>query len=105
MIFGSNSDEGGLFTLGTFRGLNISATQYQTFLTENFGPAASIVAKQYPLTLPAFNESGLPPAFAAINPIITQVQLTCPAYQAMLKTQANNIPEYTYLNSHVRNCQ
>lgn len=105
MIFGSNSDEGGLFTLGTFGGLNISPTQYQTFLTENFGPAASIVSEQYPLTLPAFNKGNISPAFAAINTIITQAQFTCPAYQAMLKAQANNISVYTYLNSHAPNCQ
>jgi carboxylesterase type B len=104
MIFGSNADEGGLFTLGTFEEgfVSINATQYSTFLTENFGSAASLVAKQYPLS--AFNKSSFP-AFEAINTIITQAQFTCPLYQAMLKAQANNVPVYTYLNSHVPACQ
>jgi len=103
MIFGSNLDEGGIFTLETFRSPIISPANYSAFLTENFGPAASLVAKQYPLTLPAFNQSGFP-AFAAMNTILTQAQFTCPAYQAMLKAQSNNIPVYTYLNSHVPHC-
>lgn len=104
MIFGSNADEGGLFTLGTFQEgfTSINATQYSTFITENFGPAASLVAKQYPLT--AFNNTAFP-AFNAINSIITQAQFTCPLYQAMLKAESNNIPVYTYLNSHVPACQ
>ncbi|KAN0116667.1 alpha/beta-hydrolase [Hyaloscypha variabilis] len=103
MMFGSNSDEGGIFTLATYRSPLLSAANYSGFLTENFGPAASIVEKQYPLTLPAFNQTGFP-AFAAINTILTQAQFTCPAYQAMLKAQSNNIPIYTYLNSHVPSC-
>jgi carboxylesterase type B len=104
MIFSSNADEGDLFTLGTYRSPRISAANYSSFLTANFGPAASIVVKQYPLTLPAFNSTGVP-AFAAINTIFTQAQFHCPAYQAMLKAQSNNIPVYTYLNSHTPSCQ
>jgi hypothetical protein len=60
MIFSSNADEGDLFTLGTYRSPRISAANYSSFLTANFGPAASIVVKQYPLTLPAFNSTGVP---------------------------------------------
>jgi carboxylesterase type B len=104
MIFGSNADEGGLFALGTYMSPVISPENYTIFLNENFGTAASLVAQQYPLTLPAFNKSGFP-AFTAISTIITQAQFTCPAYQAMLKAQANNISVYTYLNSHVPSCQ
>jgi carboxylesterase type B len=104
MIFGSNADEGGLFTLGTYQSANISAANYSSFLATNFGPAASIVAKQYPLTLPAFVSTGFP-AFAAISTIITEAQFHCPGYQAMLKTQSNNIPVYAYLNSHTPSCQ
>jgi carboxylesterase type B len=103
MIFGTNSDEGGLFTLATYRSPLLSAANYSAFLAENFGPAASLVAKQYPLTLPAFNQTGFP-AFAAINTVLTQAQFTCPAYQAMLTAQSNNIPVYTYLSSHVPAC-
>jgi carboxylesterase type B len=104
MIFGSNNDEGGLFTLGTYDTILLSEANYSSFLTANFGPAASIVAKQYPLTLPAFNSSKFP-AFTAVSTIITQAQFLCPAYQALLKAQSNNIPVYTYLNSHVPSCQ
>jgi carboxylesterase type B len=104
MIFGSNADEGGLFALGTYMSPIISPENYTIFLNENFGTAASLVAQQYPLTLPAFNKSGFP-AFTAISTIITQAQFTCPAYQAMLKAQANNISVYTYLNSHIPSCQ
>jgi carboxylesterase type B len=104
MIFGSNADEGGLFALGTYQTVNISAANYSSFLTSNFGPAASIVEQQYPLTLPAFKSTGFP-AFAAITTIITEAQFHCPAYQAMLKAQSNNIPVYVYLNSHTPSCQ
>ena len=104
MMFGSNSDEGGLLTLGTYSTANISVANYTSFLTSNFGPAASIVENQYPLTLPAFASTRFP-VFAAINTIITEAQFRCPAYQAMLKAQSNNIPVYTYLNSHTPSCQ
>ena len=104
MIFGSNADEGALFALGTFLSVEISAANYSAFLKSNFGPAASIVAKQYPLTLPAFNATGFP-AYAAISTIITQSLFHCPAYQAMLKSQANNVPVYAYFNSHTPSCQ
>ena len=103
MIFGSNANEGALFALGTYESVVISAANYSSFLTDNFGPAASIVAKQYPLTLPAFNSTPYP-AFAAISTIITEAQFHCPAYQAMLKAQANNIPVYAYFNSHIPSC-
>jgi carboxylesterase type B len=104
MIFGSNSDEGGIFTLGTYFTPIISPANYSAFLTANFGRAASLVASQYNLSLPAFNSTKAP-EFAAINTIITQAQFLCPAYQAMLKAQINNIPVYTYLNSHTPSCQ
>ena len=104
MIFGSNANEGALFALGTYDSATISEANYTSFLAENFGPAASIVAKEYPLTLPAFNSTGFP-EFAAISTIITEAQFRCPAYQAMLKAQSNNIPVYTYLNSHTPHCQ
>ena len=104
MMFGSNANEGGLFALGTYLSVEISEANYSIFLTDNFGPAASIVANQYPLTLPVFNSTGFP-AFAAISTIITEAQFRCPAYQAMLKSQSNNIPVYTYLNSHIPSCQ
>ena len=104
IIFGSNANEGGLFALGTYKTANISAGNYSSFLATNFGPAASIVEKQYPLTLPAFKSTGFP-AFAAISTIITEAQFHCPAYQAMLKAQSNNIPVYAYFNSHTPSCQ
>jgi carboxylesterase type B len=103
MIFGWNSDEGGIFTLGTY-GPIISAANYSAFLVANFGPEAPLVAKQYNLSLPAFSSSKFG-GFEAISTIITQAQFTCPAYQAMLKAQSNNIPVYTYLNSHSPSCQ
>jgi carboxylesterase type B len=104
MIFGSNSEEGSIFALGTYLTPIISPANYSAFLNTNFGPAASLVAKEYPLSLPAFNSTSFP-EFEAINTILTQTQFHCPVYQAMLKAQANNIPVYTYLNSHTPSCQ
>jgi carboxylesterase type B len=104
MIFGSNKDEGELFALGAYQTANVSASEYSSFLTTNFGPAAPIVEKQYPLTLPAFASTGFP-AFAAISTIITESLFHCPAYQAMLKAQSENIPVYAYFNSHTPTCQ
>jgi carboxylesterase type B len=104
MIFGSNENEGALFALGTFQTANVSASQYSAFLATNFGPAASIVGNQYPLTLPAFVATGFP-AFAAISTIITESLFHCPAYQALLKAQSQNIPVYAYFNTHTPSCQ
>lgn len=103
IIFGSNANEGNIFTLGTFLSPIVSPANYSKFLSENFGPAASAVEKEYPLSLPAFNASGIP-GFEAISTIITQAQFHCPIYQALLKAEENNIPVYTYLNSHIPTC-
>jgi len=109
MIFGSNINEGGLFALGAYLSPVVSADNYTIFLNQNFGAAANLVAKQYPLTLPQFTtpgKAGSPasPAFEAISAIITDAQFTCPLYQAMLKAEAINMPVYTYLNKHVPHC-
>jgi carboxylesterase type B len=109
MIMGSNANEGGLFALGAYMSPTVSPDNYTTFLNENFGSAAPLVAKQYPLTLPAFTvpgKEGSPasPAFLAVSTIITDAQFTCPLYQALLKAKANNIPVYSYFNSHVPTC-
>ena len=102
MIFGSNNIDGGIFTIATY-GANPSAANYSSFLAANFGPAASIVAEQYPLTLPAFTSTGIP-GFAAIATVMTEAMLYCPVYQAMTRALSNNIPVYTYLNSHTPHC-
>lgn len=102
MIIGSNSLEGGLFTIATY-GADPSAANYSSFLATNFGPAASTVAEQYPLTLPAFTSTGKP-GFAAIATVMTEAMFYCPVYQALLKAESNNIPVYTYLNSHTPSC-
>jgi carboxylesterase type B len=102
MIIGSNSLEGGIFTLGTY-GIEISAANYSSFLTTSFGPAASTVAEQYPLTLSAFTSTGKP-GFAAIATVMTEAMFYCPVYQALLKAESNDIPVYTYLNSHTPSC-
>jgi carboxylesterase type B len=104
MIFGSNAMEGALFVLGTYQSPNITAANYSSFLTTNFGPAASIVEQQYPLNLSAFASTGYP-AFAAMTTIITEALFHCPSYQALLKAEANNIPAYAFLNSHTPSCQ
>jgi carboxylesterase type B len=109
MIFGSNINEGGLFALGAYLTPVVSADNYTIFLNQNFGAAANLVAKQYPLTLPQFTapgQAGSPasPAFEAISAIITDAQFTCPLYQAMLKAESINMPVYTYLNKHVPHC-
>jgi carboxylesterase type B len=109
MIFGGNADEGGLFAIGAFDAVNVSAANYTIFLQQNFGAGADLVAMQYPLTLPAFTTpekegSPLSPAFIAIANIITDVQFTCPLYQAMLKATANNISVYSYTSQHTPSC-
>jgi carboxylesterase type B len=113
MVFGSNLNEGGLFALGDFASVNVSADNYTIFLNGNFGAGAPLVAAKYPLTLAAFNSFPSPPpgfpspspAYLAISAILTDAQFVCPLHQAMLKAEANNIPVYTYLNSHVPTCQ
>ena len=102
MVIGTNSIEGGIFTITTY-GVDVSAANYSSFLATSFGAAASTVAEQYPLTLPAFKATGLA-GFAAIATVMTEAMFYCPAYQALLKAQSNNIPVYTYLNSHTPSC-
>ncbi len=102
MIIGSNSLEGGIFTLATY-GADPSAANYTSFLDTNFGPGASAIAAQYPLTLPAFTSTGKP-EFAAIATVMTDAMFYCPVYQALLKAESNNISVYTYLNSHTPSC-
>ena len=55
--------------------------------------------------MPAFVATGFP-AFAAISTIITEALFHCPAYQAMMKAQSQNIPVYARTSSsHTPSCQ
>jgi carboxylesterase type B len=96
-----DANEGALFVLGQYQSPNISTEDYTTFLHDNFGSAASTVAKAYPLT--AFQASPVP-VFTAMSTIITDASYFCPAYRALKLAAKNGVPAWTYLWNHTDTC-
>lgn len=94
--------EGALFVLGQF-GFppEITAAEYTTFLQDNFGSAAPLIAKTYPLS--AFNSTPFP-AFFAMEVIITDVSYKCLANRALNLAVQNGVPAWTYLWNHTPSC-
>ena len=97
----TDSNEGALFVLGQFQSTTITTAEYTTFLHDNFGSAAPLVAQAYPIA--AFNSSPFP-AFTAMAEIITDVSYFCPAYRALNLAVQNGIPAWTYLFNHTPSC-
>lgn len=96
-----------MFTLGQvasdFGGslAGITADYYTTFLQDNFGSAASLVEKSYPMSM--FNSTGYP-GFFAISTVITESSYLCSAYRGLNRAVEKGIPVWTYLFSHQPSC-
>jgi carboxylesterase type B len=99
----TDHQEGYIFALAQFPS-NFSAANasaYSVFIQDNFGPAASLVAKSYPLS--RFNGSSLP-VLTAISTIITDAAYKCPAYRGLRRALQNNVPVWAYDFQHTSSC-
>lgn len=97
------SQDGSLFALAQYSNDPHSATaqNYTTFLTENFGSAATQIEQYYPLS--AFNASPYP-AFTAMGTVMTSASYLCTAYRGAKTAINKNIPAWVYLFAHSPNC-
>ena len=91
-----------MFALGQFAtapggAASATAQDYKTFLTDNFGSAASLIEKYYPLS--AFNATPFP-AFFAIEKVLTDATYLCSSYRGLNRAVEKGIPVWTYLFSH-----
>ncbi|KAI2626767.1 alpha/beta-hydrolase [Hypoxylon sp. NC1633] len=102
-IVGSNTDDGSLFVLGQYQAAAILGTlkqsDYDAFLTYNFGPQASRVNQTYSLTS-VFKGS----VAAAMTTVLTDVSYKCPTYRALLQAEKKGIPVWTYSFNHQPTC-
>jgi len=73
--------------------LEITPAAYSAYLQVNFGPAASLVASQYPLA--AFNNTPYP-AFSALVQIIADADFFCPSYAGLTVAAKKGTPVWTY---------
>ncbi|KAI1413639.1 alpha/beta-hydrolase [Hypoxylon sp. FL1857] len=102
-IIGSNANEGSLFVLGGFGEaalLNqLNQSQYDEFLTYNFGPLAARVNETYSAAS-AFNGS----VAKAMVTIVSEVSYQCPSYRALKTAESHSLPVWSYRFTHVPSC-
>ena len=80
---------------------NVTSDVYASFLQAQFGPAASLVAQKYPISL--FNHTPYP-AFFAYDTVSTDYEYKCPAYRGLSRAVQKGIPVWTYLYNHTLSC-
>lgn len=90
---------------------NLTAADYKVFLQGDFGPAASIIEKYYPLSafVSAVKELGQPAGtgvFEAIIRVLTDAHFKCPTYESAVATARNgkNVSVWTYEFTHNSTC-
>lgn len=88
---------------------NLTAADYTAFLQGDFGPAAQVIEKYYPLSLfeSAVAELGLTAGsavFEAIAQILTDAEYKCPTYQGAASTVRNGNLAWTYEFTHNATC-
>ncbi|KAI1767034.1 alpha/beta-hydrolase [Hypoxylon sp. FL1150] len=102
-IIGSTSQEGSLFVLGYYQAAavlgRLSESDYDDFLTYNFGPLAGRVNETYSVAS-VFNGS----VTSAITTILTEVSYQCPSYRALAQAEKNGIPVWSYRFDHAPSC-
>lgn len=98
---GSNTNEGALWVLSSFgtKAPALKHSDYDFFLTYNFGPLASKVNETYPLDR-AFNGS----VAAALTVIMTETTYKCPAYRGLLRASTKGVPVWSYHFAHTPGC-
>lgn len=102
-IFGYNAFEGSLFVFGDYQAdaFTLNQSDYDEFLTYNFGPLAPVVNETYSIS--KFN-STTAPVFVAMSTVVGEVSYKCPAYRALVRSQELGIPAWTYEFSHTPSC-
>ncbi|KAI0844960.1 alpha/beta-hydrolase [Daldinia vernicosa] len=102
-ILGSTTREGSLLVLAsyttTWKGEAPSLSDYDDFLTLNFGPLATRVNETFPLAS-TFNGSTL----TAMEVMLTQVTYQCSSYRALQAAEKKGIPVWSYRFAHVPSC-
>ncbi|OTB01379.1 hypothetical protein M426DRAFT_220377 [Hypoxylon sp. CI-4A] len=102
-IVGSNLNEGSLFVLSAYGAdallQKLTQSQYDDFLTYNFGPLAARINETYSVES-TFNGS----VTAAMETVLTEVSYKCPSYRALLQAEKNGIPVWSYRWAHQPTC-
>lgn len=113
MVKPQDQQEGNLDAIGKYPSAeliaNLTAADYKAFLQGDFGPAAQIVEKYYPLSafesavkkLGLTNGAGV---FEAISTVITDAHYKCPTYESAKSTARNGNPVWTYEFTHNNTC-
>jgi len=102
-IFGTNAMEGTLFLIdyGSDDAAHLNKSGLDALLEAQFGPLASDIGSQYPLTAYA---SSANPALAAGVDITTDYFFKCPAYRGLTLANNKGISVWTYLWNHTGSC-
>ena len=96
-IFGSNSNDGTLFVYTYFPRPNISSSDYNQFLNQNFLSAAPLVKARFPLV-----DSS--EAFQIMSNIVTEAGFRCPAARGARLASSRGSPAWTYSFNHTPSC-
>lgn len=100
-IFGSNMQDGSIFVLGQYPTPQLNQSDWEEFLSYNFGEFAGAINQ----TITPSQFAATPfPVFYAMSSVITDMTYRCPAYRGAMKAAANNIPVWTYSFNHTPSC-
>lgn len=88
---------------------NLTAADYKAFLQGDFGPAAQMIEKYYPLSLfeSAVKKLGLTAGsgvLEAIAQVLTDAHFKCPTYHSAMHTARNGNPVWAYEFTHNSTC-
>ncbi|KAL2700960.1 hypothetical protein AAEP93_007779 [Penicillium crustosum] len=109
-IFGYNQREGMMDTLTKYDTTKavaaLTAADYTSFLRGNWGSAAHIIQKYYPLSLfeAATNGSTSLAVLFAISTVITDSEFKCSGYQSAVQATRKNVPAWIYEFTHNSTC-
>ncbi|KAJ5820467.1 hypothetical protein N7474_006058 [Penicillium riverlandense] len=109
-VFGSNKNEGVIYAAATVKSLSngksLTPSLYKSFLRNNFGSAAGIIEKYYPLSMFEALAGGNAHygVLYAIAQVITDADYKCVAYEGLVSAALNNIPVWTYEYTHNNTC-
>jgi carboxylesterase type B len=100
-IFGSNTQDGALFVLSQYQNPKVNQSEWNSFLTKNFGPYAAVVNQSVPAS--AFDSTPYP-TFYRMAYVITQVGYRCTGYRGAITAAQNHVPVWVYSFNHTPSC-
>ncbi|CAL5865911.1 uncharacterized protein PFLUO_LOCUS117 [Penicillium psychrofluorescens] len=109
-VFGSNKNEGLIYATAEAESLtngkSLTPSLYKGFLRDNFGIAAALIEKYYPLSMFSALAGGNTElgVLFAIAQVITDSDYKCVAYEGLVSAARNNIPVWTYQYTHNNTC-